>query len=171
MIHVEVWREEDLSGCFTVDEAGVVTLPLLGEKKVTQIPMRRLRDMLLEEYRVQLRNPSIQITPLRTVLVLGEVNKPGPYEVDPTTTLIGVVALAEGANPDGNLKNIQVVRGGRVIMDRVAVGSTLSNLDIRSGDQIVVQPRSWLARNRSFIVSVLLAVPSVIYTIILIRNQ
>ena len=168
LIKIEVWREEDLSGEFSVDENGIVVLPLLGEKQVTDIPIRRLRDMLLDEYRVQLRNPSIQITPLRTVLVMGEVNKPGPYEVDPTTTLIGVVALAEGATGAGNLKRIQIVRDGIIISERVEAASTLDNLKVRSGDQIVVGARSWFARNTTFIVSVLLAIPSLIYTISLI---
>lgn len=168
IVKIEIWREDELSGEFLIDENGVVTLPLLGEKQVTGIPMSQLRDVLAEEYRKQLRNPSIQITPLRTVLVMGEVNKPGPYEVDPTATLIGVVALAEGATGAGNLKRIRIVRDGRAISERVNAAATLDNLEVRSGDQIVVGARSWFARNTTFIVSVLLAIPSLIYTISLI---
>lgn len=168
IVKIEIWREDELSGEFLIDENGVVTLPLLGEKQVTGIPMSQLRDVLAEEYRKQLRNPSIQITPLRTVLVMGEVNKPGPYEVDPTATLIGVVALAEGATGAGNLKRIRIVRDGRAISERVNAAATLDNLEVRSGDQIVVGTRSWFARNTTFIVSVLLAIPSLIYTISLI---
>lgn len=171
VVKVVIWREEDLSGEFPVDESGVVTLPLLGEKRVTGIPMRQLREVLLEEYRVHLRNPSINITPLRRINVLGEVNRPGPYEVDPTTNLIGVIALAEGPTSAGDLKRIRVIRDGRVIEDRIAAEATLSSLGLRSGDQIMVGPRSWLARNTPFVVSVLLAVPSVVYTITLIRGR
>lgn len=164
-VKIEVWREEDLSGEFAVDENGIVVLPLLGEKQVTGIPISRLRETLLDEYRVQLRNPSIQITPLRTVLVLGEVNKPGPYEVNPTTTLVGVVALAEGATASGNIKRARIVRDGIVVSERADLSASLDSLDLRSGDQIVVGTRSWFARNTGFIVSVLLAIPSLIYTI------
>ena len=165
LIQIDVWREEDLSGIFPVNECGVVTLPMLGDKQVTHIPMDELRDVLIGEYRVQLRNPSIQIIPLRKVLVLGAVNKPGPYEVDPTTSVLGVIAQAEGVAPGGNVKQIRILRGGEVIQERVAPEVALSNLDVRSGDQIEVGQRSWLERNRSFVVSVLLAIPSVIYTI------
>lgn len=164
-IRIEIWREEDLSGGFLVNENGVATLPLLGEKRVTDIPVDRLREVLIEDYRELLRNPSIQIIPLRKVLVLGEVNNPGPYAVNPTESVLGVIALAGGATDAGNPRDIRIVRGGEIIMEQAPPGLALSDLGIRSGDQVVVQPRSWLARNRSFVVSVLLAVPSVIFTI------
>ncbi|MBA4156350.1 MAG: SLBB domain-containing protein [Gemmatimonadetes bacterium] len=170
-MRVVIWREEDLSGEFPVDEAGSVIFPLIGEKQVAGIPLRELRTALLEEYRIHLRNPSITITPLRRLNVLGEVNRPGPYEVDPTTNLIGVVALAAGPTTSGDLRRIRVLRDGRVVQDRVAAEASLSSLGIRSGDQIMVGPRSWLARNTPFVVSVLLAVPSVVYTITLIRQR
>ncbi|MBA2669890.1 MAG: polysaccharide biosynthesis/export family protein [Gemmatimonadetes bacterium] len=171
LVRVVIWREEDLSGEFPVDEAGSVIFPLIGEKQVAGIPLRELRTALLEEYRIHLRNPSITITPLRRLNVLGEVNRPGPYEVDPTTNLIGVVALAAGPTTSGDLRRIRVLRDGRVVQDRVAAEASLSSLGIRSGDQIMVGPRSWLARNTPFVVSVLLAVPSVVYTITLIRQR
>lgn len=98
MVRVDIWREEELSGEFRVDEMGVVTLPLLGEKKVNGVPVRELRDTLIAEYRVELVNPSITVTPLRQVHVLGYVNQPGIYTIDPTTSLAGAVALAGGAS-------------------------------------------------------------------------
>ncbi|MBV9774290.1 MAG: polysaccharide biosynthesis/export family protein, partial [Gemmatimonadetes bacterium] len=146
LIRVAVWREEDLSGEFPVNERGIVVLPLLGEREVTGIPIERLRDVLLEEYRKQLRNPSIQITPLRRVVVLGEVAKPGLQEVDPTITLAGAIALAGGPTPLGDMRRIRIVREGTVLQDRAAMETKLSSIDIRSGDQIFVGSRSWLER-------------------------
>jgi polysaccharide export outer membrane protein len=164
-IRLEVWREKDMSGSFLVDENGVATLPLLGEVKISEIPLTELRERLLSEYRRLLRNPSIQIIPLREVLVMGEVRQPGPYSVDPTESLMGVVAMAEGPTGAGDPRNIEIVRGGQTVVKRAAPGKTLTELAVRSGDQIVVHPRSWLSRNRSFVVSLLLALPSVVYTI------
>lgn len=162
LVRVQIWREEDLSGEFPVDEDGVVTLPLLGERQVTGTPMRELRDTLIAAYRVHLRNPSISVTPLRRVNVLGEVRQPGLYSVDPTVSLAGAVALAGGATPNGDLNRITVVRAGETIHERVAAASTLNTVDIRSGDQILVQRRSWFERNSTFVVSALLSVTSLI---------
>lgn len=167
LLEVKIWREEDLSGDFTVDINGAITLPLLGEKQVVGIPVSRLRDMLIEEYRVHLRNPSINITPRRRVNVLGEVQRPGTFSVDPTVSLAGTVALAGGTTSEGDLRRIRIVRDGAIIRERVGAGETLNTADIRSGDQIIVERRGWFDRNSTFVVSMLLSVTSIITSIIL----
>ncbi|MBA2246004.1 MAG: polysaccharide biosynthesis/export family protein [Gemmatimonadetes bacterium] len=168
---MQIWREEDLSGEFPVDEFGMVVLPLLGEKQVTGIAMRELRNLLLQEYSVQLRNPSISITPLRRINILGEVNKPGLYEVDPTISLAGAVALAGGATPAGDLNRIRILRSGEMLRERVGAANTLQSADIRSGDQILVEQRGWFERNSTFLVSVALGVPSVILAVITVLDR
>ena len=169
LLRIEIWREEDLSGEFLVDERGIVTIPLLGDKRVIDIPVADLRDRFLEEYRVQLRNPSIVITPLRRVFVLGEVNKPGLYSVDPTISLAGVVAMAEGANPSGDLGKIRILRGGETLDGRLQPEASLVSADVRSGDQIFVSRRGWIERNSTFLVSAMLSVPGIIATILALR--
>lgn len=166
LIRIAIWREEELSGEFSVGGDGVVVLPLLGQKQVANVPLTELRDILLREYQRELRNPAIEITPLRRINVLGEVNKPGLYEVDPTITLSSAVALAGGATPTGDLGKIRVVRGDRVIRERVGAQASLSSADVRSGDQIFVEPKNWFARNSTFLVSAALAVPGVIATVL-----
>jgi protein involved in polysaccharide export with SLBB domain len=166
VVQVTIWREEDMSGEFLVDLRGNVTLPLLGARLVVGIPLDSLQAMLVRDYRVYLRNPSITVTPLRRVQVLGEVNKPGLYSVDPTVTVAGAVALAGGATPTGNLSRIRIVRDGRVYSQRVGPQTALAAADIRSGDQIFVERRSWFDRNSTFLVSALLSVTGIVISII-----
>ncbi len=165
LIRVEIWREDDLSGEFLVDPRGVVTLPLLGELEVARIPMGMLRDTLINQYQVHLRNPSVNITPLRRINVLGEVQKPGVYSVDPTLSLAGAVALAGGATAGGDLNRIHVVRKGESAGQRVPPATQLDRVDIRSGDQILVGRRSWFDRNSTFMVSALLSVTSIVISL------
>jgi len=153
VIRVAVWREMDLSGDFPVDEAGRVVLPMLGETVVTGVPIPALRDSLLAQYRRQLRNPSIMITPLRRVMVLGEVNIPGLKELDPTMSLASAIALAGGPNGQGRLSRIHVVREGEVLRERVDPAMALHAIDIRSGDQIFVGRRSWFEANSTYVIS------------------
>lgn len=169
-VRVDIWREQDLSGEFTVREDGTVTFPLLGDLVVTGIPVDELRDTLAHAYRKELRNPSIEIVPLRNVLVLGAVESPGPYEVNPITTVLGAIALAGGVNSGGTLDKIQVRRGNETLMYEVEPAASLSSLNLKSGDQIFVGNRPWLMRNQAFVVSVILAIPSVVYTITRIGN-
>lgn len=156
-IRLTVWRQEDMTGEFLVDEGGVVTLPLLGPKKVTGIPIGELRRSLYAEYQRELRNPSVEIIPLRRVYVLGEVKIPGLYNVDPTISLAGAIALAGGATTDGDARAARIVRSGRVVLGSVPSEASLTAVDIRSGDQIFVGERNFFARNSQFFVNLLVS--------------
>jgi polysaccharide export outer membrane protein len=169
LLQVRIWREPDLSGEFLVGTDGTVTLPKIGQRFVTGMPLDALREQLLALYRVSLRNPSISITPLRRVQVLGFVNRPGIFNVDPTLTLNGVLALAGGANVNGNLRRIRLVREGRVLYERVTAGSTLVTLDVRSGDQLYVGERSWADRNSGVLVAALISTATTIAVTIVSR--
>jgi protein involved in polysaccharide export with SLBB domain len=165
VVRIVIWREEDLSGSFLVDENGVAVLPLIGEQRVTGIPLRELRNVLLEQYQAHLRNPSISVTPLRRINVLGEVHRPGLYEVDPTISLAGAIGMAGGATATGNLQKIRILRAGETEHLRVSATSTLTAVDVRSGDQIFVEQRSWFERNSTFVVSLLLSVTSMVISL------
>jgi protein involved in polysaccharide export with SLBB domain len=166
LLRIDIWREPDLGGEFLVDPDGMVTLPLLGQREVTDVPIAVLRDSLVAQYRVHLRNPSISITPLRRVYVLGEVNRPGLLSLDPTVSLAGVIALAGGANANGDLRRITVIRSGETVRENVTATRMLAQLDVRSGDQILVGRRSWFDRNSTFLVSAVLSVTSIVITLL-----
>jgi polysaccharide export outer membrane protein len=171
LVRLTVYRETDLNGEYLVDENGMATLPLIGRQRLAGLGFDALREHLILEYQKHLRNPSITVTPLRRVNVLGEVQRPNLYAVDPTVSLVGAVAMAGGATPEGDLRRIRVIRGGQVIRNRVGEAETLTALDIRSGDQIVVDRRSWMDRNSAAVVSAILAIPSLVSTIILIARN
>jgi protein involved in polysaccharide export with SLBB domain len=172
VLRVTIWREADLSGDFQVDEAGSVTLPLLGVRQVAGVPMSQVREGMMREYLQQLRNPSITITPLRRVNILGEVARPGLYPVDPTISLLGALALAGGANPEGDLQRIVLTRAGTNVTQRLSLTESLDRLDVRSGDQIVVQRRSWSSRNSATVVaSVVSLLTALTTTIILVATR
>lgn len=158
LVHVAVWREADLSGDFIVDELGFVTLPLLGRIDLKAIPIAQLREKLIALYAVDLKNPSITVTPLRRIYVLGEVSKPGLYTVDPTISLAGAVALAGGATPAGDLNRLRVVRGGSVVVGKASASSSLGLMNIRSDDQVFVDRRGWFDRNSTMAASAFISV-------------
>jgi len=167
ILRVLVWREEDLSGDFQVDENGKVILPLLGEVPVDDKKWDEVRDWLLQEYRRELRNPSIELTPFRSVYVLGEVTLPGRYNVHPTNdNLAGAVSLAGGVTPDGDIRNLRIIRDGVIVLDGIAEEQGLAQLGIRSGDQLFVGRRRWIDRNSTFLISAILSVSSIVVAIL-----
>ena len=85
ILRVVIWREQDLSGDFQVDQDGTLVLPLLGKLQVDDRAWNIVKDDLMQDYLRELRNPSIELVPFRSVYVLGEVNLPGRYNRQTTT--------------------------------------------------------------------------------------
>ena len=167
ILRVEVWRELDLSGDFQVDQDGTVTLPLLGKLQVTDRAWSIVKDDVMQDYLSELRNPSIELVPFRSVYVLGEVNLPGRYNVHPTNdNLAGAVSLAGGATPDGDVTNMRIVRDGIIVLDGIAGEQRLAELGIRSGDQLFIGRRGWLDRNSTFIASAILSLSGIVVAIL-----
>lgn len=167
VISVQIWREEDLSGQFTVDQDGRVVLPLLGEKVVTGVSPDSLRGQLTEEYGEYLVNPSVNVVLLRRINVLGEVRNPGVHLVDATESIAGLIARAQGITPDGNANDIQLLRNGVTTRTDLSGSLSIAAAGIRSGDQIQVGKRSWLSRNFPSVVGI----ASIIANIVVIAGR
>lgn len=167
VVRILVWREPDLSGDFIIDELGIVTLPMVGRVDVRDVPVSQMRDKLMTAYVAQLRNPSVTITPLRRVYVLGEVNKPGLYTADPTLSLAGVLALAGGATSTGDIRRIRLVRNGSVVQSRVDPAASLVNVNIRSQDQIFVDRRPWADRNSALLGSAAISAVTLVLSVLI----
>jgi polysaccharide export outer membrane protein len=166
VVKVEVWREKDLACQCRVDELGRLTIPMLGVIKATDLNWAQFRDSLLSLYQRELRNPSVTLTPLRRVQVLGEVTKPGVIFADPTLSLAGLVAMAGGATPGGDLRRVRVVRSGQTIIQSASVESLLLQAGFHSGDQVFVDRRPWIERNGAFVASAVISTASILIALI-----
>jgi protein involved in polysaccharide export with SLBB domain len=147
IVRLRIWREDDLSGEFQVNARGVVTLPRLGEYDVHDETAEHLVTRLLDDYRRYLLNPSIEVTVLRRVNILGAVSKPGIYNVDPTVTIADALALAGGVTPIGNGDQIRIVREGVELSTSVSQRTLIGDSPLQSGDQIFVPERSIFKRS------------------------
>ena len=167
ILRVVIWREGALSGDFQVDQDGTLVLPLLGKLQVSDRAWSIVKDDVMQDYLRELRNPSIELVPFRSVYVLGEVNLPGRYNVHPTNdNLAGAVSLAGGATPDGDVTNMRIVRDGIIVLDGIAGEQRLAELGIRSGDQLFIGRRGWLDRNSTFIASAVLSLSGIVVAIL-----
>lgn len=151
VIRLQVWREPDLSGEFEVDQAENVTIPKLGVLSVRNESPDSLNAMLLRGFAVYLRNPSVQVTILRRINILGSVMKPGLYPIDPTMTIADAVAAAGGATPLGDPSKVDLIRGHSRTSKRIASATRIADTPLESGDQIYVPERSWAVRNAAFV--------------------
>jgi polysaccharide export outer membrane protein len=166
IIRLRIWREPDLSGEFLVDEQGVVVFPKIGPRNVLSDSSESLKSDLSAEYQVYLRNPSIEVTLLRRVNVLGAVRNPGLYPVDLTMTVSDVIAAAGGATPQGKTDEANLIRAGKVLAMRITRETRMADLPLRSGDQIFVPERSWFTRNSGVVAAALTASISLVIALL-----
>lgn len=170
LVRLQIWRETDLSGEFPVDKDGIVVLPKIGPQDVSGKPLAELRDSIVAEYRRYLRNPSIDVTFLRRVTILGAVRRPGPYPIDPTMTLADALALAGGTMPEGAPDRIEVHREGQRIETRFSTETPISDTPIRSGDLLFVPERNWVSRNTGITATLISSAVSLLVALIYVSQ-
>ena len=161
-IVLNIWREPDLSGTFTVDASGTVTLPRIGPLRATEFSGEQLQITVREQLARYLRNPTIEISVLRRVGVQGEVRNPGLYMIDLTKTLREVISEAGGITEWGNANRIMIVRDGEEVPIGQGESARFLTAELRSGDQVLVGRRSWFELNSLAIVSTAAVVVSVV---------
>ena len=98
---VDVFEVEELSGPATVDSAGRIRLPLVGEIAAAGQTARELEELLESRYRERfLHDPQITVAVAdfrsQPVSLVGEVAEPGIYQLQGRRRLLEVLALAGG---------------------------------------------------------------------------
>lgn len=96
-IKVTVYGEPDLSGPFTVDGDGQITMSLIGQVTIGKMTLSeasetlqgKLRDGWLKDPKV-----AIELVKGRPYYILGEVNKPGEYPFSSGLTVMNAIASA-----------------------------------------------------------------------------
>jgi polysaccharide export outer membrane protein len=155
IVRLRIWREPDMSGDFTVDAKGIATFPRLGSLQVTRIDADSLQRMLVAEYARYLKNPAVEVVLLRRVRVVGAVRTPGLYTADQTMRIRDVLALAGGASAEGRTDRVRIDRDGRAMMLDLNASPRVNEFALRSGDQLYVPERSWIARNTPLVAAIL----------------
>jgi polysaccharide export outer membrane protein len=165
VIRLRVWREPDMSGEFQVNESGEVTLPQIGTLHVSGISPDSLRAFIVAKYAPALRNPSIEVTVLKRVRVVGAVKNPGLYPVDDTFSVGDVLAAAGGITTDGDRRKVRLARSGEEGETMLSLDARIAESPVRSGDQIEVLERSWLSRNATLATTIASSIALIVITV------
>lgn len=137
-----------------MDETGHVQYPVLGDIDARALTVYQLREHLRKGLEQLFRGVFVTITPLFRMSVLGEVRSPGLFTVDPTLSVLDVVAMAGGPIPGGNMNKIRLMRGGTVLRVSYDAGGSLQQMGVRSGDQIFVPRRAFTAQDLNILLNV-----------------
>jgi polysaccharide biosynthesis/export protein len=164
-VAVHVYGEPSLSDAATLDEKGRITLPRVGVIQASSMTIAELRDTVRARLAAVLKEPAIEVSVLRRIVVSGEVMRPGVYYADLTSYVGEMVAQAGGLKETAKASKVYLIRGS----ERRRIAEWQSDLspdaDLRSGDQILVGRMSWLELNIIPFAGTSMAVVSLIITV------
>jgi len=150
LLEISVWREEALQREVLVRPDGGFSFPLAGDMSAHGKTVVQIRDELAE--RLSRYIPDLVITVTVTgvegnrIFVIGQVQKPGVFVMNPQLDVVQALSLAGGTTPFASLKNIRILRrenGVQRSIDfdytEVSDGESLAqNILLKSGDVVVV---------------------------------
>jgi len=140
-VRLIVYNEPTLSGEFTVNSDGVLSVPLIGDVKVrgltTAESIAEITEKFADGY---LRDPKVSIDVLtyRPFYILGEVTKPGEYPYSNGLTVMNAVATASGFTYRANKGNVFIKHAGDTKENKYKMTPDLA---VKPGDTVRVGER------------------------------
>jgi polysaccharide biosynthesis/export protein len=114
VLQIIVWKNDPMSRVVLVRPDGHISLPLLNDVKAAGLTPMQLRDVLVKSLADYMPSPevSVIVNDIRSfkVSVIGEVIRPGRYELKSATTALDVLAAAGGFSSFANRTKIVVLR-------------------------------------------------------------
>jgi polysaccharide export outer membrane protein len=150
LLRLKFWPEQQYSGDYQVETSGVVAIPLLGELNVAGQQLSVVRDTIRNRYRSLTTNGVAIVSLQFRVSVLGQVGRPGLFNVDATQSVYDALSLAGGPTTQADLQRIRLLRNDHVVVldaeNAMQTGSPMLSVLLQSGDRVVVPARhiTWL---------------------------
>src|SRR5579864_3473241 len=120
-LQIRVWGQLAGDLRVTVDRAGQIYIPQVGEISVAGVHYGQLEEHLKSEVSKVFKNFNLTVTVSRLrsvqVLVVGNARYPGTYTISSLSTLVNAVFTSGGPTPQGSLRHLQVRRDGATITD------------------------------------------------------
>jgi polysaccharide export outer membrane protein len=150
LLQVSVWKEDYLERDVLVRPDGGISFPLAGDVVAADHTVSEIRDSIAQKLARYIPDPVVTVAVKEIggnkIYILGQVQRPGTFVMNPRVDVMQALAMAGGATPFAALNDIKILRrsGGRqeVIDFRysdVERGRRLEqNVMLQSGDIIVV---------------------------------
>jgi polysaccharide biosynthesis/export protein len=161
VLEIRVWRSEDLTQKdVVVRPDGKIAMPLIGDVDVSGRTASEVAAQIAGLLKVYKENPSVSVKVKEVnsyhVYVLGDVAKPGKYQLKSLATVLQAIAVAGGFTPyaaknqmqvrrtvvgqDGHSKQLQIPAR---YDDLVSGKGEIKDFVLKAGDVVVVPNRAW----------------------------
>lgn len=150
ILDIRVWKNDAISCVVQVRPDGFISLPLLNDVKAADLTPLELRQALLGGLAEHIANPEVSIL-IKEVhsyaaSVVGEVARPGRYDIRRATTVLELLAEAGGFTAFASRSNMAILRHHSSGMQRIPFnysraieeGGEKDNILLVRGDIVVV---------------------------------
>jgi protein involved in polysaccharide export with SLBB domain len=148
-IFVRVWGSVDADLRLFVDREGRITIPKVGAVKVGGANYGSLSKIVQNAVNQMYSGVNVSATMGQMrgirVYVTGFAEAPGAYTVNNLSSMVNVVMAAGGPSASGSFRNIQLLRGGKLVStfdlyDLLLKGDKSADRPVTSEDVIYVGP-------------------------------
>ena len=148
-INIDLWGGVSQRFTRNVDQEGRLMLPEAGPVVVAGLTLERAQKLIQDALTPQFRNARVEvsITRLRTVriYVVGDVQRPGAYDVSSLSTPLNALYAAGGPTAIGSLRTVRHYRGKKLVgeidlYDFLLHGVRRDTERLQAGDTILVPP-------------------------------
>lgn len=146
-LQISVWKNDAMSRAVLVRPDGKISLPLVNDVQAAGLTTLELREVLTGKLKEFIPNPevSVIVSDIRSlkVSVIGEVARPGRFELKSWTTVLDVLALAGGFTQFASRSRIVILTPDGKTMKRIPfnynkVVGEQENFYLRNGDIVLV---------------------------------
>jgi polysaccharide export outer membrane protein len=147
VLQVAVWKNEAMSRTMPVRPDGKISLPLLNDVQAAGLTALELREVLTKKLAEYMPSPevSVIVADVRSfkVSVMGEVARPGRFELKSWTTVLDVLALAGGFTQFATRSRIVILHPDGATMKRIPfnynkLAAEQENFYLQNGDIVLV---------------------------------
>lgn len=150
VLDINVYENDDLSTTVRVSSESTIRVPLLGEISVKDLTVSqvsaKIETLLADGYLV---NPQVDVFisehRSKKAIILGQIRKPGQYELRGRVTLLEFISKAGGLTPDAGstaiVKRMSGQQTKQIELDLnqlIVKGDTDLNILIRDNDSIYI---------------------------------
>jgi len=118
---VSVFGTSYANDVLLIDEKGMARVRSMGNIYLTGLTLEQARKLIRSKwgqfYNLSSNQLEISLTYSRVIRVniVGEVEKPGTYELSALNSVFNALLIAQGPNESGSLRSIEVIRAGKVV--------------------------------------------------------
>ena len=151
VLEIQLVGQKSDSHILPVKRDGSVSIPGVGKMFVSGLSLDNAVNTISKKIEsfytaVEAYTTLVSVRDIQ-VIIAGNVFSPGPYTLNGNSTLFHALAISGGPSQDGSFRQIDLVRGGKVIetadfYETFINGASSFSSRLRSGDLVFVRPVS-----------------------------